>query len=178
MGERDSHPERALLYGVYFIYFFCGMVQCLEGVFLPEFKEYFGLFALGRLVGAGVQKRIKPTITLVVCAAAALLLVGVIVVAHGTVAIVSVTVIGFFISIFFPTLYALAIEGLGKGTAPASGLLTMGFLGCAFLPVIQGWLADRLGLQHSYAMLFVPYLCVLFYALRAHRLERSEIAPR
>ncbi len=140
------------------------------------FTVYFGLFALGRLVGAGVQKRIKPAITLAVCAAAALLLVGVIVAARGSVAIVSVTFIGFFISIFFPTLYALAIEGLGKGTAPASGLLTMGFLGCAFLPVIQGRLADRLGLQHSYAMLFVPYLCVLFYALRAHRRERSEIA--
>jgi FHS family L-fucose permease-like MFS transporter len=39
----EQRPVRALLYAVYYIYFFCGMTQCFEGVFLPEFKEYFQL---------------------------------------------------------------------------------------------------------------------------------------
>jgi hypothetical protein len=51
-----------------------------------------------------------------------------------------VTPIGFFVSIILPTLYALAIEELGEQTTKAPGLLTMGLLGCAVLPVLQGWL--------------------------------------
>ena len=52
--------------------------------------------------------------------------------------------VGFFVSTFFPTLYSLAIEGLGEQTPRASGLLTMGFLGCALLPVLQGRLANTI----------------------------------
>jgi len=131
------------------------------------FTLYFAVFALGRMVGAAVQKRIRPVWTLLAGAAAALALAGMIVSTKGTLAIVAVTAIGFFISIFFPTLYAVAIEGLGEQTAKASGLLTTGFLGCAVLPVMQGRIADRFGLQPSYALAFVVYLIVLAYALKA-----------
>jgi len=88
-----------------------------------------------------------------------------------------VLAIGFFVSIFFPTLYSLAIEGLGEQTAQASGLLTMGFLGCAILPVLQGWLADQLSLPASYALWFIPYLFALFYALKGHHLQPSAPVP-
>jgi FHS family L-fucose permease-like MFS transporter len=47
----------------------------------------------------------------------------------------------------------------------------MGFLGCALLPVLQGRLADNIGLQHSFAICVVPYLFVLFYALHCTRVE-------
>ena len=140
------------------------------------FTVYFAVFALGRLVGSVVQKKTQPATTLVVGAAVALCLLGVIVTAKGPLAIAGVTAIGFFVSIFFPTLYALAIEGLGEQTAKASGLLTMGFLGCAVLPVLQGWLADRpgLGLQRSYALSFLAYLAVLAYAWKAMRRPESN----
>jgi FHS family L-fucose permease-like MFS transporter len=78
------------------------------------------------------------------------------------------------VSIFFPTIYALAIEGLGDQTAKASGLLTTGFLGCATLPVLQGRVADGLGLQNSYALAFVAYMVVLaFAASRFHSIRRE-----
>jgi fucose permease len=41
--QANRKPMRFTLYTVYFIYFCCGMTQCFEGVFLPEFKEYFHL---------------------------------------------------------------------------------------------------------------------------------------
>ncbi len=128
------------------------------------FTLYFAVFALGRVIGSAVQKKIRPVWTLMIGAVAALALLGVIVSARGTVAIAAVTTIGFFVSIFFPTLYALAIEGLGEQTAKASGLLTMGFLGCATFPVLQGRIADRFGLQCSYALAFAAYAGVLAYA--------------
>lgn len=129
------------------------------------FTVYFAVFAFGRLAGSWVQRRVKPAYTLAFNAVAALVFVGLMMVAHGALAIVSFTFVGFFASIFFPTLYSLAIEGLGEQTAKASGLLTMGFLGCALLPVLQGRLADTIGLQLSFGICIVPYLFAFGYAL-------------
>jgi FHS family L-fucose permease-like MFS transporter len=106
-------------------------------------------------------------LTLIAHLLAALVLLAVMVVAKGTTAVVAALLIGYFVSIFFPTLYSIAIEGVGDRTAQASGLLTMGFLGCAILPVLQGRLADQFGLRPSYALWFFPYLFALFYAMRA-----------
>ena len=60
---------------------------------------------------------------------------------------------------------------MGELTGPASGLLTMGFVGCALIPVLQGRLADSIGLQHSYALGFVAYLFAMFYAMRMRKLQ-------
>ena len=136
------------------------------------FTVFFAVFALGRLAGSWIQKRVKPALSLAFNAVAALVLAGLVTVAKGPVAIVAVILLGFFVSIFFPTLYSLAIEGLGEQTARASGLLTMGFLGCALLPVVQGKLADAIGLQRSFWVLALPYLFALFYALKGHRLTK------
>jgi FHS family L-fucose permease-like MFS transporter len=87
-------------------------------------------------MGAYLQKRIKPALTLIACVIAAMVLLIIMIMTKGLFAVVSITLLGFFISIFFPTLYALSIEGLGKDTALASGLLIMGFLGAAILPVL------------------------------------------
>jgi FHS family L-fucose permease-like MFS transporter len=148
------------------------------------FTLYFAMFALGRMAGAAAQKKIRPVWTLLIGAVAALVLLGVAVSAKGTPAIMAVTAIGFFVSIFFPTIYSLAIEGLGEQTAKASGLLTMGFLGCAVLPVLQGWIADRFSLQVSYGLAFIVYLAVLTYAVitlysavRSPRPGHSESIP-
>jgi FHS family L-fucose permease-like MFS transporter len=138
------------------------------------FTLYFAVFALGRVAGAAVQKKTSPALTLMISATAALVLLGVIVSAKGTSAIVAVTAIGFFVSIYFPTLYSLAIAGLGPQTAKASGLLTMGFLGCATLPVLQGRIADRFGLQASYALAFAAYVAVLAYAW-THRTRPATV---
>lgn len=140
------------------------------------FTVYFAIFAAGRIVGGWIQRRVKPALSLAVAAIVALALIGVIVSSSGWLAIGSVTLLGFFISIFFPTLYSLAIEGMGERTAQASGFLTMGFLGCALLPVLQGKVADQFGLQQSYCLCVVPYMCVLLYALKSHKL--SALPPR
>ncbi len=129
------------------------------------FTVYFSMFALGRLAGSALQKKLRPATTLVVFASAALALLVVIVSAKGNLAVGAITALGFFVSIFFPTLYAIGIQGLGARTSKASGLLTMGFLGCATLPVLQGRIADAFGLQASFALAFVAYVAVLAFAV-------------
>jgi MFS transporter, FHS family, L-fucose permease len=139
------------------------------------FTVFFALFALGRIVASWLQKRISPALHLAVNAAIAILLVLVIVSARGVPALAAITLIGFFISPFFPTLYAMTIRGMGEYTGQVSGLLTMGFLGCAVIPVLQGHLADitGFGLQKSFVIGIVPYLFVLFYALKGTGLKEK-----
>jgi MFS transporter, FHS family, L-fucose permease len=137
------------------------------------FTVFFSVFALGRLTASYLQKKMRPTVNLAVNAVVAILLLITIISAKGTLAQVSMTLLGFFISIFFPTLYALTIEGMGEFPGQVSGLLIMGFLGCAVIPVLQGRLADMsaVGLQKSFAVGIVPYLFVIYYALKGHKLS-------
>jgi FHS family L-fucose permease-like MFS transporter len=141
------------------------------------FTVYFALFALGRLSGSWLQRRLAPAGTLAVHAIAAILCVAAMVLTRGPVAVAAFLLVGFFVSIFFPTLYSLAIAGLGPQTAKASGLLTMGFLGCACIPVLQGRLADTIGLQRSFVVCFIPYLLALFYALKGHQWQSGRNTP-
>jgi len=59
----------------------------------------------------------------------------------------------------FPTIFSLAINGLGQHTSQASGILCLAIVGGAIIPLIQGVLADSIGIQSAF---FLPILCYLF----------------
>ena len=128
------------------------------------FTVYFALFAGGRLSAAWLQRKISPEVHLVICLAGALTSLGVLMFTRGAAAITGALALGFFVSIFFPTLYAIALRSAGHSKAQASGMLTVGFLGAAFVPVLQGRLADHAGLQRSYLVEACIYVTILFFA--------------
>jgi MFS transporter, FHS family, L-fucose permease len=138
------------------------------------FTVYFAVFALGRLLAAWIQKHLKPAVHIAFHLFAAIACLFIAMFAKGTLAIIAVVAIGFFVSIFFPTLYAMAIENMGDLTGQASGLLTLGFLGCAIIPVLQGKLADAIGLQLSYGTGLFSYLFALFYVFRTRRMQKRK----
>ena len=80
----------------------------------------------------------------------------------GLVAAVAVIAVGLFNSIMFPTIFTLAIDGLGEETPQGSGVLCLAIVGGAVVPLISGLTADRLGLS---AALFVPVACYILIAL-------------
>lgn len=129
------------------------------------FTVYFAMFALGRLIASRIQKRVQPARQMAVHLVGAIGCLLLIIFGNGVSAIAGLLVLGFFVSIFFPTLYAIATEGAGELTAKASGLLTLGFLGCAILPILQGKLADSWGLPRSYLLGLVVYPLALVYVL-------------
>jgi FHS family L-fucose permease-like MFS transporter len=137
------------------------------------FTVYFALFALGRFIGSYAQKKIKAATTLAFSLVIALTLIFIMIFSHGWVSVTAITAIGFFVSIFFPTLYSISIEGLKEKSGQASGLLTMGFLGSALLPLIQGKLADKTSLSFSFIIAVIPYLFALYFALKGHRLKKN-----
>jgi FHS family L-fucose permease-like MFS transporter len=82
----------------------------------------------------------------------------------GSVAMWALISVGLFHSVMFPTIFTLGIKGLGPMTEEGAGLLIMAIAGGA-LVVVQGWLADTVGLQLSFLLTAACELYVLFYAL-------------
>ena len=118
---------------------------------------------IGRFVGFALMRSLDPRRLLGGFAALAALLVACTMIAHGHAALWSVVAIGLFNSIMFPTIFTVAIEGMGTMTDKASSLLIMGIVGGAIVPVLQGALADRIGLQYAFVLPLVCYVFIVYY---------------
>ena len=77
----------------------------------------------------------------------------------------TILAVGFFNSIMFPTIFTLGEAELGALTGSGSGILNMAIVGGAVLPVIQGVIADHIGLHHAFFLPVLCYLYILFYAV-------------
>lgn len=119
---------------------------------------------VGRFAGSALMQRFDPGHVLAVFSVGAFAVMMVTVFASGPVAMWSLILVGLFHSIMFPTIFTLGIKGLGPLTEEGSGLLIMAIAGGA-LVVVQGWLADKYGLQLSFLLTAVCELYILFYAL-------------
>lgn len=126
---------------------------------------YWGGAMVGRFVGAWLMRFIAPWQLLTVNALAAIALLLVTMTSDGDIAVYSVLAIGFFNSIMFPTIFALSIAGLGHLTSRGSGLLCQAIVGGAVLPLLQGALADQLGIGLSFVVPIAGYAFIVFFAL-------------
>ena len=124
----------------------------------------WGGMMVGRFLGSLLMQKVDAAQVLAAFSVAALAVMLVATFAHGPTAMWALILVGLFHSIMFPTIFTLAIKGLGPLTEEGSGLLIMAIAGGA-LVVIQGWLADRYGLQLSFLLTAACELYVLFYAL-------------
>ena len=117
---------------------------------------YWGGAMVGRFIGAGLLQRIEPGRLLIAFSAANAVLIGVSMSTTGDVAGWTLIAVGLFNSIMFPTVFALALQGLGARTAEGAGLLCMAIVGGAIIPLATGKLADMTTLAGS---LIVPLVC-------------------
>ena len=124
----------------------------------------WGGMMVGRFIGSFLMRRVPGERVLAWFAIGAFITMVVTTFAHGPVAMWSLILVGLFHSIMFPTIFTLGIRGLGPLTEEGSGLLIMAIAGGA-LVIVQGWLADRYGLQTSFLLTAACELYVLFYAL-------------
>jgi MFS transporter, FHS family, L-fucose permease len=124
---------------------------------------------IGRFVGAGLLRRIKAGRLLAGCAICTAVLVGISMLTSGQVAMWSILAVGLFNSIMFPTIFSLGIAELGSLTERGSGILNMAIVGGAILPLIQGVIADRIGIQLAFFVPVICYLYIVFYGLSGSR---------
>jgi FHS family L-fucose permease-like MFS transporter len=122
---------------------------------------YWGGAMVGRFIGAAVMQKLAAGKVLAFNAFMAVVFIIITILASGQVAMLAILLVGLCNSIMFPTIFSLAINGLGQHTSQGSGILCLAIVGGAILPLIQGVLADSIGLQNSF---FLPIICYVFIA--------------
>ncbi len=165
-------------------FFYVGAQVCIGSFFirfsrytmdLPEkeaayFWGYIAMvgFMLGRFSGTFLMKYIKPERLLGLYAIIVILLLAVAIFSHGKIAVYTLMAVPFFMSIMFPTIFALGVKGLGEETKVASSFLIMSIVGGAFFPLIMGRISDATGgnIQVSYLVPLVCFIVVLLFALK------------
>jgi FHS family L-fucose permease-like MFS transporter len=136
---------------------------------------YWGGAMVGRFLGAPLLRRIRAGYLLALCATAAALLVTASMMLGGHAAMWTILAVGFFNSIMFPTIFSLGVAELGPLTGNGSGLLNMAIVGGAVLPVIQGSIADQVGLHHAFVLPVICYLYILFFALSGSKPNSARL---
>ena len=173
-----AFKHRHFVVGFIIMFVYMGAEAILYQLMTPYFKEvghigndeavrlssiiFYGLM-IGRLSGAWAMTRIDPSKILGTFALIAALLVITSMVSDGNVGIYAITAIGFFISIMFASLFALATRGLGKDTNEASSFIIMAISGGFFIPLLFGFIADKFSLQTSLLVVVIPLLATSVY---------------
>ena len=136
---------------------------------------YWGLAMAGRFAGAGILRLVKPGRVLSACAAGAAILAVASALGSGWLAAATILAVGLCNSIMFPTIFTLAIEGLGERAAKASGMICVAIVGGAVVPMITGLIADRAGLNYGLLVPAVCYvwICVYGWLAASGRLDRG-----
>jgi len=124
---------------------------------------YWGGAMVGRFVGSFVLRQFQPAKVVAVCAVVAALLALTSMLSTGWLAGGTIIAIGLFNSIMFPTIFAMAISGLGEDTPKASGVLCMAIVGGAILPPGAGWVADHFGLPMALLVPAAGYVWLATY---------------
>src|SRR4051812_24024984 len=132
----------------------------------------WGGMAVGRFVGAWLMTFIEAETVLAGAAIGAFVLLLTVVFGTGHVAMWALILVGLCHSIMFPTIFTLAIKGLGSLTEEGSGFLIMAIAGGAVADA-QGWIADHYGLQLSFLLPAVCELYALWYALSGSKVTNA-----
>jgi FHS family L-fucose permease-like MFS transporter len=129
-----------------------------------------GLFWAGRISGSLFMKSISPHRLLSFYAAISVLLMLTVVIGLGWISVIALFLTYFFMSVMFPTIFALGIKGLGPLTKKASSGLIMAIVGGAFCPALMGYIADRTAMQWGFIVPFICFLVVLYYGIRGYKI--------
>jgi FHS family L-fucose permease-like MFS transporter len=134
-----------------------------------------GLFWLGRFTGSTVLMRvIKPNRLLAFYAIMNVLTMALVVAGLGWISVVALFSTYFFMSVMFPTIFALGISGLGPLTKKGSSILVMSIVGGAIIPMFMGWIADVSTMALGFIVPLVCFGYIVFFGLKGYKVR--EIA--
>jgi FHS family L-fucose permease-like MFS transporter len=134
---------------------------------------YWGMAMIGRFIGFAVMRRVSPGKTLAFNATCAAGLILATIFGEGRMAMYTILGVGLFNSIMFPTIFSMALHRLGKLTGQGSGLLCMAIVGGAIVPFVQGYFADRIGIQASFYVPLICYAFILFFGMKYSRMYQQ-----
>jgi len=129
---------------------------------------------IGRFIGSYLTKIFNPAVVLCAFAAFAILMVNISNLSVGVIAMWTIIAVGLFNSIMFPTIFSLALDGLGDDKPQGSGVLCTMIVGGAVLPPSFGFLTDRFGFSVAFILVMVAYAYIFFYGF-INRKRQVEI---
>nr|WP_262709605.1 L-fucose:H+ symporter permease [Pedobacter cryotolerans] len=183
---RHSH----LRWAVIAQFFYVGAQVCVTSFFIRMAQQgggfdektaayylaiYGFLFTVGRFAGTAMLQFISSNKLLAFYAMASILLCAVAIFGNGAYVVYALGGLGFFMSIMFPTIFGLGIQGIGEDTKPGSSWLIMSIVGGAILPYAMGSLIDHYGdnIQIGYSIPLVCYLIILYFGLKGYKIAHK-----
>jgi len=133
-----------------------------------------GLFWLGRFTGSTILMRVvRPNRLLAVYATANVITMGLVVAGLGWISVVALFSTYFFMSVMFPTIFALGIKGLGPLTKKGSSILVMSIVGGALFPVIMGYIADKSTMAMGFIVPLVCFAFIVYYGIKGYKVRQA-----
>ena len=134
----------------------------------------FGLFLLGRFTGSLALRFFKAQTMLAVYAVANILMMVLTMFPLGWWSVTGLFLSFFFMSIMYPTIFALGIHGLGEQTKKAASFIVMSIVGGAIMPLFMGWLADNWGMRFGFLMPLICFVIIAVYGASWQKLEAKD----
>ena len=136
----------------------------------------FALFLLGRITGTMALRIFKAHSTLALYSVLSMGTMVLVMFPLGWWSVAGLFLSFFFMSIMYPTIFALGIHGLGDQTKIASSFIVQAIVGGAIMPLWMGWLADNWGMRIGFLMPLICFAFVAFYGASWQKLEAKDAA--
>ncbi len=174
--------------GMVGIFFYVGVEISLAAIAITYFRVeglsdigtasslaslYFIFIMAGRFLGSFLMKWVEASTLLAVLGIFGVVLLLISMFSHGEVAIWTLVLCGLANSVMYPNIFALGIAELGPMTSKGSGVITMGNVGGAIVPLLFGGLADKVGIQYAFVLPIICYLYVAYYGLSGYKPSRA-----
>ena len=134
----------------------------------------FGLLLVGRLVGPLLMRKLSAHSLVTWFGLAGTFSMILVMMPLGWISVMALFSSFFFMSLMFPTIFALGIHGLGELTKKASSFLVMSIVGGAIMPIVMGWLADKYSMRIGFGMPFGCFIVIMLYGAAWPSLKRSS----
>jgi len=189
--EGSILKEKNLVLGVLAQFFYVGAQVCISSFFIRFSDRVAGIddvsaayylsgallgFMVGRFVGTFLMRFVSPPRLLAIYSIIVILLLGVAITTRGMAAVYALIAVQLFISIMFPTIFALSVRGLGTKTKEGSSLVIMAIVGGAVFPVIMGRVSDASNIQLSYTVPAICILMVLYFAIKNIKISNVTLS--
>ncbi|PVX44512.1 FHS family L-fucose permease-like MFS transporter [Flavobacterium sp. 103] len=178
-----------LRWGILAQFFYVGAQVCVASFFIKmattsaaltedTAAKYLGIFGLtfmiGRFAGTFFMQYIQPRKLLIIYSIINILLSILAIMGTGMIVVYTLIAIAFFMSIMFPTIFSMGIDGLGHNTKIGSSLIVMSIVGGALLPPVLGLISDATGnIQNGYVVPLTCFSVILLFAFNGHKTNQA-----
>jgi FHS family L-fucose permease-like MFS transporter len=178
-----------LRWGILAQFFYVGAQVCVASFFIKmatstagiaedtaaKYLGFFGLaFMLGRFAGTFFMQYIQPRKLLIIYTIINICLTLLAIFGTGMIVVYTLVAIAFFMSIMFPTIFSMGIDGLGHNTKIGSSLIVMSIVGGALLPPVLGLISDMTGsIQNGYVVPLACFTVILLFAFNGHKTNKA-----